>query len=99
MAADTRTFIEYLTTMVETGEAAERDDPVGDFAIDSDCDSFFPRGARADAEGFITVVNYLYFNRGVWDRVLDAFMDAWLEYYKTITGEDWVEEGYIKFIR
>lgn len=88
------TFYEYLAELEETGAAAERDDPAGDFAIDAEADSFFPRSITADPEGFAKALNYIYFNRRACSDVLDAFMECWQEYYKDVTGEDWIEPGY-----
>ena len=84
------TFYEYLSKLVETGEAEERDDPVGDFALDAEADSFFPRSAKADAEGFAEIVNYLHYSKYVRDiDELTAFMDSWGIYYKAVTGNEW----------
>lgn len=95
MAADnTKTFNEYISEQVETGAAAERDDPVGDFILDAEADSFFPGSITADPEGFAKIVNYLYYNRGGWDGVMEALMDTWSEYYREVTGSKWIEDGY-----
>ena len=91
-AEETKTFYEYLSEKAEDPE----DDITGDFALDAEADSFFPREARADAEGFEKVMKYLYYNRGGWDRVMEAFMDAWSEYYMSATGRAWLEAGYIR---
>ena len=64
---------------------------------DNETDSFFPRDTKADEHGFVTIVNYLYFNKGVWNRVLDAFMDAWQWYYREVTGTDWIDRSYNKW--
>lgn len=91
MAAENeKTFYEYLAEKAEDPE----DDITGDFALDAEADSFFPRTARANAEGFEKVMKYLYYNRGGWNRVLDAFMETWSEYYRTVTGRCWVSSGY-----
>ena len=91
MAAEERkTFYEYLTEKAKD----PTDDPAGDFAIDADADSFFPREAKADANGFAVVMKYLYFNRGAWDSVMDAFMEVWQMYYEDVTGDDWIDPGY-----
>ncbi len=88
------TFYEYLAAMEETGEAEERDDPVGDFALDAAADSFFPRNITADPGGFTKTLNYLYFNRRACSGAIDAFMECWQMYYKDVTGESWIEPGY-----
>ena len=88
MAAENeKTFYEYLAEKAEDPE----DDITGDFALDAEADSFFPRTVRADEEGFTTIVNYLYYSRRALDYVLDAFMQAWSEYYRYVTGSRWEE--------
>ena len=67
------------------------DDPAGDFATDAAADSFFPRNIEANAAGFAAVFNYLYFNRRVHYRVIDAFIESWETFYKDATGENWTE--------
>lgn len=89
---ETMTFYNYLAGKAQAKDVP--DDPVGDFIIDAEADSFFPRQAKADAEGFATVINYLYYNRHACDAAMDAFMDAWSMYYKHVTGSDWIEQGY-----
>ena len=72
------------------------DDPAGDFATDAAADSFFPRNIEASAAGFAAVFNYLYFNRRVHYRVIDAFIESWETFYKDATGENWTETEYKK---
>ena len=79
-----KTFYNWIVKMAED----PTDDPAGDFILDADADSFFPKDTKADEHGFVTIINYLYFNKGVWNRVLDAFMDSWQLYYKDATGNN-----------
>ena len=86
------TFYSYLANKVQAQDVSG--DPVGDFVSDAEADSFFPRQAKADAEGFATVTNYLYYHRHACADAMDAFMDAWSMYYKHVTGRDWIDQGY-----
>ena len=85
-----KTFYEYLAEMEESGAAAERNDPAGDFALDAEADSFFPRDIKADEEGFTKIINYLYYSKYVRDiDIWTAFMDCWEMYYREVTGSTW----------
>lgn len=84
----------YNWLVVEAEEPT--DDPAGDFATDAAADSFFPRNIEASAAGFAAVFNYLYFNRRVHYRVIDAFIESWETFYKDATGEKWTETEYKK---
>lgn len=89
-----KNFYNWIVEMAED----PTDDPAGDFILDADADNEFPRDAEADEHGFVTIMNYLYFNKRVWNGVLDAFMDAWQWYYRDITGTDWADASYNNYM-
>lgn len=92
MAADRQklSFYEYLSLKAADPSV----DPAGDFALDAEADSFFPRSIYADDVGFRTAFNYIYYHKHAHWSVVMALMECWSEYYKAATGADWIEPGY-----
>lgn len=83
------TFYNYIAERVQREEYD--DDPAGDFMLDAEADSFFPRTITANNAGFISAFQYLYYTRHQGADVIDAFIECWEEYFVTATGRAWVD--------
>lgn len=85
------TFYNYIAERVQREEYD--DDPAGDFMLDAEADSFFPRNITANNAGFVSAFQYLYYNRHACEEAMSAFYECWEEYFKIATGRAWIDPG------